>query len=70
MLRDRKLKDTDILVGICRIEQRKWSACHRMSPSFITDDKVKNVHFHLILAMYCIIIITLKLLTFPLPNEY
>lgn len=42
-----------------------------MSPNLITNGSIKNLCiFILILAMLYIIVITLKLLSFLLPNEY
>lgn len=69
MLKDRKLKDESSLVRSTRDKGNRVSVI--MSPNLVTNGRVKNLCiFILILAMLCIIVITLELLSFLLPNEY
>ena len=69
MVKDRKLKDESSLVRSTRDKGNRVSVI--MSPNLVTNGRVKNLCiFVLILAMLCIIVITLELLSFLLPNEY
>ena len=69
MLKDRKLKDESSLVRSTQDKGNRVSVI--MSPNLATNGSIKNLYiFILILAMLYIIVITLKLLSFLLPNEH